>query len=87
MQTELRQFIQQARYCKATVLQVAEMLPAEDAALDELIAETVKEANQTEFVYVVIAALATGRAVSVRHLPRGGQLMPNWLFLAGSRGA
>jgi hypothetical protein len=81
MQTELRQFIEQCRYQKASVLRVAEMLPAADAALDELIAETVATANQKEFVYVVMAALATGRPVSVRHLPRGAMLMPHWLFL------
>ncbi|MEI6197233.1 MAG: SEC-C metal-binding domain-containing protein, partial [Verrucomicrobiota bacterium] len=81
MQTELRQFIEQARYHKGTVLRVAELLPAGDAALDELIAETVREANQTGFTYVVMAALVTGRPVSVRHLSRGTMLMPHCLFL------
>ena len=65
----------------ASVLRVAEMLPADDAALDELIGEMVSAANQTEFTYVVMAALVTGRPVSVRHLPRGAMLMPHWLFL------
>ncbi len=81
MQTELRQFIEQARYCKPAVLRVAELLPAEDAALDALIGEIVSAANQTEFVYVVMATLATGRPVSVRHLARGAMLMPHWLYL------
>ena len=81
MQTELRQFINQSRYHKASVLRVAEMLPSEDAALDELIAEIVSAANPMEFAYVVMAALVTGRPVSVRHLPRGAMLMPNWLFM------
>ena len=81
MQTELRQFIEQARYHKGTVLRVAELLPPEDAALEELIAEMVREAYQTGFIYVVMAALATGRPVSVRHLSRGAILMPNWFFL------
>ncbi len=81
MQTELRQFIEQARYCRPSVLRVAELLPAEDAALDELIGEIVSAANQTEFTYVVMAALATGRPVSVRHLPRGAMLMPHWSSL------
>lgn len=81
MQPEMRQFIEQARYRKATVLRVAEMLPADDAALDELIGEIVAAANQTEFTYVVMAALAAGRPVSVRHLPRGAMLMQHWLFL------
>jgi len=81
MQTELRQFIGSARYHKTSVLRVAELLPKDDAALDELIAEIVSAANQTEFIYVVMAALSTERPVSVRHLPRGAMLMPHWLFL------
>ncbi|HEY5345888.1 MAG TPA: SEC-C metal-binding domain-containing protein [Verrucomicrobiae bacterium] len=81
MQPELRQFMGTARYHKASVRRVAEMLPTEDAALDELITEIVAAANQTEFIYVVMAALSTGRPVSVRHLPRGAMLMPHWLFL------
>ena len=36
MQTEVKQFIEQARFCKASVLRVGEMLPADDADLDEL---------------------------------------------------
>jgi hypothetical protein len=78
MNPELRQFIEQARFCKPSVLRVAEMLPADDAALDELIGEIISAANQTEFTYVVLAALVTGRPVSVRHLPRGAMLMPHW---------
>ena len=81
MTPELKQFIEQSRFCRPAVLRVAEMLPTDDAALDELIGEIVSAANQTEFVYVVMAALATGRPVSVRHLPRGAMLMPHWLFL------
>ncbi len=81
MPAEMRQFIDHARFHKGTVLRVAEMLPAEAPALDELIAETVRQADQMGFVFVVMAALVTGRPVSVRHLPRGGILMPNWLFM------
>ena len=81
MSAEMRQFIDHARFHKGTVLRVAEMLPAEESALDALIAETVREADQVGFVYTVMAALVTGRPVSVRHLSRGGLLMPNWLFM------
>jgi hypothetical protein len=81
MQTELREFIEQARYHRASVLRVAEMLPADDAELDEMIAEMVRAAYPDGFTYVVMAALVTGRPVSVRHLSRGSMLMPNWLFM------
>lgn len=81
MQAELRQLIEQSQFYKAPVLQVAEMLPPDDAALDELIAAVVRSANANEFIFIVMAALNAGRPVSARHLARGGILVPNWFFM------
>jgi hypothetical protein len=76
MNAELRQFIEQARFYKASVLRVAEMLPAKDAALDELIAETVREGGQKAFMFIVLAALSRERRVDARHLARGAMMLP-----------
>jgi hypothetical protein len=81
MQTELRQLIKQSQFYKASVLRVAEMLPVDDAALNELIEETVRSASANEFIFIAMAALHAGRPVSARHLSRGGILMPNWFFM------
>ena len=81
MQAELRQLIEQSQFHKEPVMRIAALLPAEAQVLDELIAESVRTANQKEFIWITMAALASKRPVSVRHLSRGAMLMPNWLFL------
>ena len=91
MTPELKQFIEQARFYKASVLRVAEMLPAEDAALDELIAEVVRDGDQKAFMLVVVAALSRERSVDARHLARGAMMLPQYqwfpLVRAVSRGS
>ena len=81
MSPELRQFIEQARFCLASVQRVAEMLPADDAELDALIAETVKENNPKSFLHVMVAALGRERRVSARHLAQGASLLGNDLWM------
>ena len=54
MTPELKEFIEQARFYKASALRVAEMLPADDAALDELVAEVVRDGDQKAFMLQVI---------------------------------
>jgi hypothetical protein len=83
MQTELRQFIAQARFYKAPVLRVAELLPADDAALDELVAETVRAGDQKAFMLIMVAALSRERRLDARHLARGAVMIPeyNWFPL------
>ena len=46
MNPELRQFIEQTRFHRASVQRLAEMLPEDDAELDAWIAETVKDNAQ-----------------------------------------
>ncbi len=81
MQTELRQFIEQCRFCLASVQRVAELLPAEDTELDALIGETVQENNPKSFLLVVVAALSRARPVAARHLARGAMLLGHELWL------
>ena len=77
MNPELRQFIDQAIPHRGSVLGVAEMLPADDAALDALIGETVRANDVKAFMHVVTAALSKERRVEARHLARGAMLFPN----------
>jgi hypothetical protein len=76
MNPEIRDFIARSDYYQGAVRELAGLLPAEDAALDALIAETVAESDETEFVFVTMAALGAGRPVQARHLARGIMLMP-----------
>jgi hypothetical protein len=76
MTPELKQFIEQARFYKAPVLRVAEMLPAEDAALDELVAEVVRDGDQKAFMLIMVAALSRERRLDARHLARGAMMLP-----------
>jgi hypothetical protein len=82
MQTELRKFIEQSLYHRATLNRVAELLPADDGELDGLIAGTVTAAHQKEFIFVTLAALGAERKVSVQHLARGAMLISGWHYLA-----
>jgi len=81
MSPELRQFIEQAQFCRASVQRVAELLPPEEAELDGVIAETVRENNAKALLHVLVAALGGGRRVEAKHLALGGPLLghPLWL--------
>ena len=85
MQPELRQFIDQARFYKASVLRFAEMLPPDDAALDELMADSVRGGDQMGFMFIVLAALVRERRLDSRHLARGAMMFPSygWFPLVG----
>jgi hypothetical protein len=75
MNPELRQFIEQAQFCRASVQRVAELLPPEDTELDGVIAETVRENNPKALLHVLVAALGGGRRVEAKHLALGGTLL------------
>jgi hypothetical protein len=81
MNPELRQFIEQAQFCRAAVLRVAELLPPEDAELDGVIAETVRENNPKAFLHVLVAALGGGRRVDAKHLGTGATLLGHTVWL------
>ena len=81
METELRQFIEQSLFCRAAVQRVAELLPPDDAGLDGVIADTVRENNPKALFHVLVAALGAGRRVEAKHLTTGATLLghPVWL--------
>ena len=81
MSPEMRQFIEQTRFCLTSVQRVAELLPADDAELDALLAETVKENNPKSFLHVIVAALGRERRVDAKHLAQGASLLGNDLWL------
>lgn len=76
MQPHLRHFIDHANHNQGTLRELATLLPADDAELDQLIGETVEANDQLGFVFIVEAALAVGRRVDARHLVQGAKLMP-----------
>ena len=63
------------------VQRVAEWLPADDVALDALIAETAGENNPKLYLHVVMAALHRERRVEAKHLTKGVTLLglPIWV--------
>lgn len=81
MQPELRQFIEQSRFHLGSVRQIAEMLPAEDAELDSLIAEVVAANDLKAFMHVVTAAGGAERRMDARHLVRGAMMFPEYRWL------
>ena len=87
MKPELRQFIDQTLVHRGSVERVAEMLPADDAELDALIAETVQQSDVKAFMHVVMAALSRERRVDARHLAGGAMLCPpdGWLGAVATR--
>jgi len=81
MSPELRQFIDQSLFCRAAMQRVAELLPPDEAGLDDVIAETVRENNPKALFHVLVAALVAGRRVEAKHLAAGATLLghPMWL--------
>src|SRR5215471_3876208 len=72
--SELRDFISQSGLCRASVERVAQMLPADDAELDNYIAEAVRESDPMAFMLIVYAAFVKGRPVNARHLIGGTRI-------------
>ncbi len=81
MNPELRQHLDQSLFCRATILRVAELLPPDEAGLDEVIAETVRENNPKHFFHVLLGALGTDRRVDAKHLTAGATLLGHALWL------
>jgi hypothetical protein len=76
MNPEVRQFIETARFHRASVEQMAGMLPADDAELDSWIAGAVSRNDLMAFMLIVMAALSRERPVHARHLAHGARLLP-----------
>ena len=76
MSPELSQFIEETQFQLSVVEQTIKLLPAEDAALDELLAEVVASKNLKWFMYVFVAAAGAGRRMDARHLAGGAMMFP-----------
>ena len=77
----MRQFIEQTQFHHAVVQQAVKLLPADDAELDELLAEVVASNNLKWFMYVIVAAAGAGRRVDARHLAGGAMMFPEYRWL------
>ena len=76
MNPEMRALIERESYCRATMNELAALLPKDDGELDLLIGDTVARSDQLDFIYIVMAALIAERPVQARHLRHGLILMP-----------
>ncbi|HTX22521.1 MAG TPA: SEC-C metal-binding domain-containing protein [Candidatus Aquilonibacter sp.] len=76
MQTELRQFIEKTLFHRPVIRQVMELLPKDDAALDELLGEVATANNIKMFMFVMVAAAAAERRMDARHLAHGAMMFP-----------
>jgi hypothetical protein len=74
MTPEVREFIRQAGFSRATVEQMAGMLPDDDLQLDAWIAEAIRERDSMAFHLIIFAAFSRERLVDVRHLSAGAKL-------------
>ncbi len=64
-------------FCQTALRELAKQLPADDAALDHLLAEAVAAKDDKAFTHLILAALDAGRKVDARHLVHGTVLLPN----------
>ena len=87
MDAQLQQYFKDTPIFRSTVERVADMLPADDAALDALIGEIVHDCDAKAFHFVVIAALGRGRPVDAKHLVRGTMLFvyADWIMTIASK--
>ena len=78
---ELIDFINQSGLCRATVEQVAGILPQDDSELDSWIADSVRQGHSLVFMVIVFASLSRERAVDAKHLVGGTKLIGGPAYL------
>src|ERR1019366_2724169 len=81
MQPEIRQLIEQTQFHLPVVHQTMRLLPADDAALDELLAEVVASSDLKAFMYVFVAAACAERRMDGRHLAGGAMMFPEYRWM------
>ena len=81
MTPEFKAYLDTHRAERATLLEAAKLLPADDAELDRWIGETVDTSQARAFFWMVMGALAVERAVDARHLARGAAYSTDPVFL------
>src|SRR5579884_1930759 len=74
MNPEVRTLIKEGGMCRATVEQVATMLPEDDLVLDRWLEETIAEKDSIGFHVIAFAAFSRNRAVDSRHLATAAKL-------------
>ena len=81
MDPNLRALIYERSLYVGLAEQILALLPADDEALDALVAETVATNDARAFNYILISAVAGSRRVDARHLAKGTALIANgdWL--------
>jgi hypothetical protein len=75
--SELIRYTEGIKFYRAAIMDLGTKLPADDAALDALLAEVVATRNEKAFTHLIYAALAAKRTVDSRHLVEGGALFPD----------
>ena len=83
MDAALADLIDRSVWHQQAVLDVAALLPQDDATLDAWLAATVQAHDAHRFTYLAVAAVASERRLDVRHLEHGLILMPDYASSAG----
>ena len=80
-----QQLVQRARgclFCRPALRDLALRLPPEDQALDQILAEIVRDRDEIAFTHLLLAALSAGRPVDAHHLVLGASLLADPGLLA-----
>jgi len=78
MDPRIHEIIAHSVFHQKPFLEISELLPEDDATLNEWIAEAVRERDEDSFVYLVLTALYKERRVETRHLSGGLGLLPDY---------
>jgi hypothetical protein len=81
MSPELRDLIVNTRFHRATMRQMAGLLPPDDAGLDSLMDEMIAAGDIAAFMAVTVTATHAGRRLDARHLERGTMFFPSHQWL------
>lgn len=77
MDPRIHEIIDNSQYCRATLNQVAELLPDDDGELDQWLEVAIRKHDTNGFVYLIFAALHRERRVSSRFLEDGLSMFPH----------
>jgi hypothetical protein len=82
MKPEARSLLENVPICRATVAQLAAVLPADDAELDAWIVETIRRGDGMALMLLVLTVLSSERPFDARHLAAGAKLIGVPMYLA-----
>ena len=81
MHPRIREIADHCFFLRKTVEEVASLLPADDAELDDWLSEAVAGREATLFVFLAVAAMHLGRGVASAHLDRGLHLIADQVIV------